>query len=125
MIGARFLNGIFFFLKNFRLGEWAHFWFKIWHILVILGLIKCLFGANGPICIKKWPILISLDWLEEFFYKFCKMNGANSALEVILIAYPKKFLFGVNGPFRTLNGTSLQLWTHCKDCFTILHSERG
>ena len=26
------------------------------------------------------------------------MNGANSALEVILMAYPKEFLFGANGP---------------------------
>ena len=125
MIGAMFLNGIFV-LKNFRLGEWAHFLFKIWHILVILGLIKCLLGANGQICIKKWSILITLDWLEEFFNKFCIMNRANSALEVILIAYPKNSCLGQMdhlGP--RMSHLVSQLWICYKDCFTILNNERG
>ena len=29
------------------------------------------------------------------------MNGANSAMEVMLMVYPKNFLFGANDPFRT------------------------
>ena len=54
-------------------------------------------------------------------------------MEVILMAFPKKFLFRANGPFRIQNVTSCletgceisQLWISCKDCFTILHNERG
>ena len=42
-----------FFVKNFRLGKWAHFGFKKWHIVLTLGLIKRLFGANGPFSVKK------------------------------------------------------------------------
>ena len=53
-------------------------------------------------------------------------------MEVILMAYPKKFSFRANGPFRIQNVTSCletgceisQLWISCKDCFTILHNER-
>ena len=39
---------------------------------------KCLFGANGPFWTQKLRILITLDWLQELFFKFCTMNGGNS-----------------------------------------------
>ena len=38
-------------------------------------------------------------------------------MEVILMTFPKIFLFGANEPFRTQ--------IHSKDCFTILHYKRG
>ena len=41
------------------------------------------------------------------------------------MAFLKKFLFRVNGPFRTQNDTSAQLWICCKECSTILHNEKG
>ena len=53
------------------------------------------------------------------------MKGANSCREIILMAFLKKFLFRVNGPFRTQNDTSAQLWICCKECSTILHNEKG
>ena len=53
------------------------------------------------------------------------MKGANWYTDIILMAFPKKIWFGVNGPFRTQNGASSQLWIRRKDCFTILHNERG
>ena len=34
-------------------------------------------------------------------------------------------MFGANGPFKTQNGASSQLWIRYKDCVTILHNERG
>ena len=34
-------------------------------------------------------------------------------------------MFEENGPFKTQNGASSQLWICCKDCVTMLHSERG
>ena len=36
-----------------------------------------------------------------------------------------KYMFDAAGPFRTQNGSSSQLWIRCKNCFTILHNERG
>ena len=36
-------------------------------------------------------------------------------MEVILMAYPKKFI---------MSHPVLQLWISCRDCFTILHNER-
>ena len=53
------------------------------------------------------------------------MKGVNGYVEIIFMAFPKRFLFGVNGPFMTQNGASLQLWIRCKECFTILYNERG
>ena len=41
------------------------------------------------------------------------------------MVFPKKFLFGENGPFRTQNGASSQFWIRSKDCFIILHNESG
>ena len=61
----------------------------------------------------------------RIFKKFFAMKGANRYIETILMAFPKKFLFGANEPFRTQNGASLRLWIHYKDCITILHNERG
>ena len=48
-----------------------------------------------------------------------------SYVEIIFMVFPKKISFGVNGPLSTQNGASSQLWICCKDCFTILHNERG
>ena len=45
-------------------------------------------------------------------------------MEVIVMVFPKKFLFRTNGLFRTQNGASSQLCIRCKDCSTILHSEK-
>ena len=39
-------------------------------------------------------------------------------MKVIMI-FQKKILFRENGPFRTENGASSQLWIHYKDCFTL------
>ena len=39
--------------------------------------------------------------------------------------FSKKIMFGANGSFKTQNGASSQLWIRCKDCFTMLHNERG
>ena len=46
-------------------------------------------------------------------------------MEIILVAFAKKFLLGANGSFRTQKGTSSQLLICCKECFTILYNERG
>ena len=46
-------------------------------------------------------------------------------MEIIVMAFPEKFLFGANGLFSTENGASSQRWICLKDCFTILHTERG
>ena len=46
-------------------------------------------------------------------------------MEILLMVFPKKFLFGANKSSRTQNGTSSQLSIHCKSCFTILHNGRG
>ena len=67
---------------------------------------------------------------SKSFFKFCARNEANVSynngwMEVILMAYPKKFLFWVNGSFRTPNVTSCletgceisQFWINCEDCF--------
>ena len=40
------------------------------------------------------------------------------------MAFLKKILFRGNGPFRTKNGTSSQLWICRQDHFTILQNER-
>ena len=40
------------------------FWVQQKDILVTVGLIKYLFGANRPFWFGKWPIFITL---EEFF----------------------------------------------------------
>ena len=42
--------------------------------------------------------------------RFGTVKGANWYMESILMAFPKHFLFGVCGPFRTQNGASSQLW---------------
>ena len=34
-------------------------------------------------------------------------------------------MFRANGPIKTQNGASSQLWNHCKDCVTVLYNERG
>ena len=39
------------------------------------------------------------------------MKEADKYMEIILMAFPKKVLFGVNGSFRTQNGISSQLDT--------------
>ena len=57
--------------------------------------------------------------------KSCTMKGANRYMGIILMAFPKKFLFGANGPFRTQNGMSWQLWICSKDWFTVLHNGKG
>ena len=73
---------------------------------------------------------------SKSFFKFCTMNEANvsyinGCIEVILMAYPKKFLFWVNGSFRTPNVTSC-LEKGCeisrsavRNFFSISHNERG
>ena len=66
MIGAMFISS-FFFLEKFSFGQMAHFGSEKRQIFVTLGLIKCLFRANGPFWIEKSSILITLDWFEEFF----------------------------------------------------------
>ena len=53
------------------------------------------------------------------------MKGADRYMKIILIAFPKKIMFGANGPFKTQKDVSSQLWIHCKDCVAVLHSERG
>ena len=53
------------------------------------------------------------------------MKVADKYMEIILMTFPNKILFGANGPFRTQNGASSQLWIRCKDCFTILRNERS
>ena len=45
-------------------------------------------------------------------------------MEIILMAFLKKIFFRANGPFRTKNGTSSQLWICRQDRFTILQNER-
>ena len=75
---------------------------------------------------------------SKSFLKFCTMNESNvsyinGCIEVILMAYPQKFLFWVNESFRTPNVTSClekgceisQLWISCEDCFFNFHNERG
>ena len=46
-------------------------------------------------------------------------------MKPILMIFPKKLLLGTNGPFSTHKGVSSQLWILCRNCFTILHNERG
>ena len=53
------------------------------------------------------------------------MKGDDRYMEIILVAFAKKFLLGANGSFRTQKGTSSQLLICCKECFTILYNERG
>ena len=38
--------------------------------------------------------------------------------------FPKKFMFGTNGPFKTKNDAFSQLWIYSKNYVTILHNER-
>ena len=57
--------------------------------------------------------------------RFSTMKGANRYMEIILTTFPKKILFRADRPFRTQKGMFSQLWICCKDCFTILHKERG
>ena len=40
------------------------------------------------------------------------------------MSFLKKIFFRANGPFRTKNGTSSQLWICRQDRFTILQNER-
>ena len=50
-------------------------------------------------------------------FKFCTVKEDNRYIEILLMAFPKKKnLFWANGPFRTQNGASSQLWIHRKDC---------
>ena len=44
---------------------------------------------------------------------------------LLLMAFPKKIMFGESGPFKTQNGVSSQLWIHSKDCVKMLHNEKG
>ena len=39
-------------------------------------------------------------------FQFCRMKGANSYVEIILMNFLIKFLFGANGLFRTQNDVS-------------------
>ena len=87
---------------------------------------KFLFRGNGPFWGQK---LIADPYSSRsalrIFLKFCTVKVSNSYLEIILMAFPKKILFEANGPFRSQNGASSQLWICRQDCFTILHNERG
>ena len=39
-------------------------------------------------------ILITLDLLEDFFFKSCTMKGANRYMKMILIIFQKKIVWG-------------------------------
>ena len=71
--------------------------------LVMGFLEKFSFGANGPFLAQNWHILIiGSTW--RIFLKFCTMKGAKRYMELILIVFLKKTLFGTNGLFQPENG---------------------
>ena len=75
---------------------------------------------------RKWPIPITLDWLLEFFLSFAQWMGLIVHRNIILIAYPKKNVGGQMGSLGSrMSYSASQLWIRCKDCFKILHNERG
>ena len=76
---TRFENG--FSEKNFFRGKW-----------VILGL--------------KMTRPYNFGYAPRIFFKFCTMKGAKRYMELILIVFLKKVLFGENVPFWYENGTS-------------------
>ena len=76
------------------------------------------FGPENVTSSQFWIVFKSL-------FKFCTMKEANRYMKIILMAFPKKFLFGTNGLCRTQNGSSSQLWIRCKDCWTVLCYKRG
>ena len=63
--------------------------------------------GKGPFWAQKLRIFITLDPLEEFFFKFCTMKGANRHMRVILIIFQKNFLSGANEPFYAQKWHSL------------------
>ena len=50
---------------------------------------------------------------------------SNRYMEIVLMAFPKKILFGGNGAYGIQDSTSSQLWIRCKECFTVLQNEVG
>ena len=94
-------------------------------IILMIFPKKCLFGANRPFGLKMaHPHNFGLAL--RVFFKFCTMDGANSAQNLYQWLIRKNSCLGqlVHLGSRMSHAAS-QLWVYCKDCFTILHNEMG
>ena len=85
---------------------------------------KILIWGNGPFCAQKMHILITLDPLEEFFFKFCTMRGANWQIRMIIIIFQKKVCWE-NGPFWAQKWRIVITLDLLSEFFEILHNEKG
>ena len=55
---------------------------------------KILIWGNGPFWAQILHILITLDLVEEFFFKFCIMKEANRCMKILLVVFQEKKSFG-------------------------------